>query len=222
MERTNSGTQLARVTLPMTTLVGITMEWAFRFLKETDTREEPGCNSWYVVVGTMKAGKWGHCAGSASMWTHIQCPWISVSLFILMVPNGGMVILHVVWTCPWTSSRQNSLDTVGSGAEEELTPFAASPSPLVPLWGSWSDPDITAPKWAFFQVVVALACSLFCDHSHHPINNPGPHHNWYLLRIGHSQYDQQQVILIVTPYTWDLPVNFYISQVWNGWDYSTL
>ena len=35
-------------------------------------------------------------------------------------------------------------------------PLCSIPVPLVPLWGSWSDLEITALKWACFQVVDAL------------------------------------------------------------------
>ena len=107
--RTISGTWSARVALPTTTLVGITMGWALRFLRQIGTQEEPGCNSPYVVVGTMEVGSWGPCAGSVSMWTCIQYPETSVLPWILMVPSRGIVTLCVVKTCPWTCSRQNSL-----------------------------------------------------------------------------------------------------------------
>ena len=36
----------------------------------------------------------------------------------------------------------------------------SSPTPA-PLWDSWSDPDINAPKWACFKVMVALISSPF-------------------------------------------------------------
>ena len=40
-------------------------------------------------------------------------------------------------------------------------PLCSIPIPLVPLQGSWSNPDITAPKWAYFQVMVSLTSSPF-------------------------------------------------------------
>ena len=50
----------------------------------------------------------------------------------------------------------------------------------------------------------------------------GPHHDRYLLGIGHGQYDQQQDILIVALYTWDLQVNLHIPQVRDSWACGTL
>ena len=43
-----------------------------------------------------------------------------------------------------------------------------------------------------------------------------------LLRIGHGQYVQQQDVLIVALYTWDLQVNLHIPQVQDSWDSGTL
>ena len=137
------------------------MEQALRFLRQIGTWEEPRCNSPYVAVGIMEAGNWGPCAGSASMWTHMQCPKMPVLPCMLMVPNRGMVTLQVVQTGPWTSSRQNSLDAVGSEPREGVIPFPASLFPFESVQGSWSNPDITAPKWACFQVAVTLMSSPF-------------------------------------------------------------
>ena len=39
--------------------------------------------------------------------------------------------------------------------------LCSTPATPVPLWGSSSDPNIITPKWACFQVVVALAISSF-------------------------------------------------------------
>ena len=61
---------------------------------------------WWLVQ--WEVGSWGSHAGSASTWTCIQCPQIYVLPCILRVLNRGMVNLCVVWTCPWTLSRQNS------------------------------------------------------------------------------------------------------------------
>ena len=71
----------------------------------------------------MEAGNWGPHAGSASMWTCLQGPWMSVLPCMLTVPNRGIVTLYVVWKCPWTSSRQNSQGTVGSEPGEGVTSF---------------------------------------------------------------------------------------------------
>ena len=91
--RTTGGTWLAGVTLPTTTLAGITMRWACRFLKQMGTQEDPGCNSPHVVVSTMEADSWESHAGLASMWAHMQCPQKSVLPCISMVPNRGKVTL---------------------------------------------------------------------------------------------------------------------------------
>ena len=40
-------------------------------------------------------------------------------------------------------------------------PICRIPIALAPQWGSWSVPGITAPKWACFQVMVALNSSPF-------------------------------------------------------------
>ena len=50
---------------------------------------------------------------------------------------------------PLDISRENSLSAVGSGAVEGQ-PLHSIPIPLVLWQGSWSDLDITAPKWASF------------------------------------------------------------------------
>ena len=92
--------------------------------------------------------------------THMQCPEMSVLPCMLMVPNGQMVIICVVWTYPWTSSRVNSVGAVRSGVVEGQA-LHSIPIPLALLQGSWSDLDITAPKKACFQVTVALTISPF-------------------------------------------------------------
>ena len=126
--RATGGTWLAAVTF-LTMLAGITMWWALKFLRQIDSQEEPWCNSPCVVVDAMEAHSWRPHAGSVSIWTHIQCPWMSVLPWIFMVPNGGMVTLCVVQTCPWMSSRWNFLVTVVSGAVEGVTPSVGPPSP---------------------------------------------------------------------------------------------
>ena len=153
--RTTSGTWLAGVTLPTIALVGTTMGQALRFLGQIGTWEEPGCNPPYMAVGTTEVGNWWPCAGSASMSTHIQCPWMPVLPCMLMVPNGEIVTLHVVWRCPRTSSMQNSLCAVWSELGEGMTSFPTFQFPLKSVQGSWSDLDMTALKWACFQVTVA-------------------------------------------------------------------
>ena len=70
--------------------------------------------------------------------------------------NRGMLTFCVVQTCPWTSSRQNSLDTVGSGATEGVTHLSAPPFPIVPLQGKWSNPDITTLKWVCIRFLILL------------------------------------------------------------------
>ena len=116
--------------LTTTTLAGITIGQALRFLRPIGIWEEPGVTP-YVVVSTMEAGSLGAHAGLASMWTCIQCPQMSVLLCILMVPNGGRVTLYVVQTCPWTLSRLNSLGNSwvggcgGSGPLQHLCPPCA-------------------------------------------------------------------------------------------------
>ena len=147
---------LAGVTFLMMTLVGTTMEWAPSFLKQISTQEEPGCNSLYVVAGTMKACSWGPWAGSLSTWTYIQCPQMSVWL----CPNEGMVTLFVVWTHPWISPRQNPLYTVRSWLLKGV-PLPGAPVPLAHSRGICSDPDITVLEWACLQIMVALASSPF-------------------------------------------------------------
>ena len=93
IRRTMSSTWLAGVTLPTIAFAGTSMGWALRFLRQIGTQEDLGCNSPYVAVGTTEVGNWGPHAGSASMWTCIQWPLTTVLPWMLMVPNGGMVIL---------------------------------------------------------------------------------------------------------------------------------
>ena len=156
---TTSGTLLTGVTFPTSTLVGITMGWAVRFLRQISTWKEHGHISPYVVVGMMETGSWGPHAGSASMWTCIQCPWMSVLLWTLMVPNRGMLTFHVVWICPWTLSRQNSFDAVGLGASlslevSRLMVWAKCLSLTFPhakaslgVWGHLSCSWLAQPSW---------------------------------------------------------------------------
>ena len=135
---------------------------------------------------------------------HMQCPQTPVLPCMLIVPNGGMSTLHVVQRCPCISSRQNSLGAVGLGSDKRVTSLPTSLFPFEPVWGSWSDQNMTAPKWLCFQVADALASSHFFHHSYCPINNCGSKPDQDLLRIGCGQYKQQQDIFILTLYTWDL------------------
>ena len=105
------------------------MGWALRFLRQTGTRDELGCNFPYAVISSMEAGNLGPHASSVSTWTHIQWPWMSVLPWMFIVQNGGMVTLCVVWTYPWMSSRWNPLGAVGSGAPEGVAPHS-TPAPL--------------------------------------------------------------------------------------------
>ena len=108
-----------------------------RFLGQIGTWEESRCNSLYVMVSTMEVDNWGPHAGSANTWTHMQCPQTPVLSCMPMVPNGGMVTLLVVWPCPLTSSRQNSLDAVGSEAGEIVTPFPLSLCRVAGVTQTW-------------------------------------------------------------------------------------
>ena len=136
-------------------LAGTSMGWVLRFLRQIGTGEEPGCNS---ICGSQYhgGGQVGPLTGSASMYTLIQCPQMLVLSCMLIVPNRRIVTLHVVWTCPLTSSRQNSLGAVVLDPGDGVASFPASQFLLEPLLGSWNDPDMTAPKWACFQVMVSL------------------------------------------------------------------
>ena len=52
-------------------------------------------------------------------------------------------------------------DAVVSELGEGMTSFPYSPFPFKSVWNNWSDPDITALKWACLQVAVALMSSPF-------------------------------------------------------------
>ena len=91
--RTTGSTWLAGGTLSKSALAGTSMSQALIFLRQICTQEDPMCNSPCVTDSTMEVGNWGPHAGSASMWTHMQCPQATVLAWILMVPNGRMVIL---------------------------------------------------------------------------------------------------------------------------------
>ena len=60
------------------------------------------------------------------------------------------------------------------------------------------------------------------NYSHCPVNNFGPHHNQYLLSIGHGQYDQNHDVLIVKHLipgkTTDWPQHIP-SMGWQLWQY---
>ena len=86
-----SGTQLAGVTLPKITFVGIMEGWVPRFLRQISTWEEPVCNSAYVAVGTKDVNNWGPLTGSVSTWTHMRGPQISVLPWTFTVQNRGIV-----------------------------------------------------------------------------------------------------------------------------------
>ena len=49
-----------------------------------------------------------------------------------------------------------------------------------------------------------------CDYSHGPIYNLGSNHDQNILRIGHGWYNQQQHILILILYPWDLEVDLHL------------
>ena len=89
----------------------------------------PRCNFPHAAAGTMEAGSLGPHASSASTWTCMQCPQMSVWPWIFIVPNGGMVTLCVVQTCPWMSSGWNSLGTVGLRVDEGVPPLWGLCSP---------------------------------------------------------------------------------------------
>ena len=127
--RTTGGIWSARVTLPMTSLVGITKGWALRFLKQIGTQEEPGCNTPYVAVGTMEVGSWGPHAGSASMWTCIQWPQTSVLPCILTISNGGMDMLLDIIQGEFLGCGR----VRGCGGSY---PLHSIPIPPWPLWSS--------------------------------------------------------------------------------------
>ena len=73
----------------MTTLVGITIRWALRFLKQIGTQDEPGCNSLYIVVGTMEAGQLG-----APCWLgkhHVDPHTVPPDICVAMYMDGPKV-----------------------------------------------------------------------------------------------------------------------------------
>ena len=137
--RATGGTWLAGVTFPMMTFLGIIIRWVLRFLRQIGTWEEPGWHPPYVVASTMELGSWGPSTHPMSMWTHIQCPWMSLLPWIFTVPNWGMVTLCAVWICPWTFSRCNSLDAVGSGTAEGVVTFVG-PHPPCTFIGQLEQP----------------------------------------------------------------------------------
>ena len=129
--RVTSGTWLAGVTFPTMTLARTTMGWAPRFLRQIGTQGDPRCNSPNTVASTKEVGSLGSWAGSASTWTHMQYPEMSVWLWILMVPNRGMVTLHVIGTCPWMLSRQKPLGVNWVGGCCRGSPFWGSHPPCM-------------------------------------------------------------------------------------------
>ena len=150
------------------------------------------------------------------MCTYTKCSLTLVLLCTLIVLNGGMVTFCVVWTGPQTLSRQNSFTSMVSPFGEQWITSFSTPVPYVPLWGSCSNPDMTAPKWACIQVMVTFTSSPLCYYSHGPIYKLGSNHNQNHLKIGHGWYNQQQHILIVILYPQDLEVNLHEPKVWDG------
>ena len=72
--------------------------------------------------------------------------------------------------------------------------------PCIPM-GQPQWPRHNHTKVGLFPGCIYLHKFPLHDHSNCPVNKLGSHHDWYLLRIGHSWFGQQQDILIVAPYT---------------------
>ena len=135
------------------------MGQALRFLRQTGIHKEPGCNSPYMVGGTMEVAICGPHDGYVSTRTCTQCPQTSVLLWMFIVPNRGMMTLCVVWMCPWMSSKQNPVGAVGQGLQRGLPP--TGPLPLACLWDNRSDSNMTTLKWVCFQIMVAFTSAPF-------------------------------------------------------------
>ena len=82
--RTISSTWLAGETLPTNTLVGTSMGWALRFLRQIGTQEEPGSNS--VCGSQYHRGR----QLEASCWLskHMDPPTVSPDACTAMYVNG--------------------------------------------------------------------------------------------------------------------------------------
>ena len=91
----------------------------------------------------------------------------------------------------------------GVGVVEEGAPSIKPPS-LHVFVGQLGQPIHNALKWACLQIVIALTSSPFAIIPIALSIILDPTHDWYLFDIGHGQYDQQQDVLVVTPYTWYL------------------
>ena len=115
----------------------------------------------YVAVSTMEAGSCGPCAGFVSIWNHTQCPQMSVLLWIFIVTNGGNDDPPCDTDVPMDIVQAEFLRCSGVWGCRRGCPSVEPLSLLAHLWGSWSDPYMTTPKWTYLQVNIALASSTF-------------------------------------------------------------
>ena len=130
--------------------------------------------------------------------------------------NGGIVTFCVVWTAPLTPSNWGFCIPTGSLSQEEFPIFSPGFILSELLWDSCNDPDMTAPKWACYQV--SHVCKF--PHSHatqSPVYNFWTHHDWNSFSVGCGGYSQQQHILVVASNPQNLEVNLHKSEVRNSY-----
>ena len=98
---------------------------------------------------------------------------------------------------------------------ELAVPVVASLLPKL-LWESCNDPNIIAPKWACLHVMVAFASSPVVMRPRGFVDYLCAHHDQDCLGVGRGGDNQQQHILIVAFYPWNLEVYLHKSEVWDG------
>ena len=126
-----------------------------------------------------------------------------------------MVTWWVVQTSPQMLSRQNLLNAAGAelwGGSDLLSHLS------VFHWGCVGQLEWSRLKCIKGSLSPGHSCPCQLPLGHHSyclVHDFGPNHNWDLLGVGHGRYDQQQYILIITFYTWDLQISLYNTQVWS-------
>ena len=104
----------------------------------------------------------------------------------------------------------------GSPFREEWP--TSSSIPILPelVQVSYSDPDMTAPKWVCIHTVVTFVSSPLVIKLRALSIFFRTNHDWDHLGVGLGWYGQQQHILIIVFDPWDLEVDLHKPKVWDG------
>ena len=91
--------------------------------------------------------------GTPHMWQWVPWRWATGGLMLAQQTCGPTYSVPRHLCCHvYLQSQTEECFRVRTWGRGDFLPFES-------VWGNWSDPDITAPKWACFQVAVALTSS---------------------------------------------------------------